>query len=310
MTEKELDLLWNKVLLDIEPQISRANFLTLFKTIKLLSFEDGIVTIGAPSHMIIDLLKKRFTTTIASHIEKHSQKPASLVFTIKTTTIPATEEKPTGPLFSTPEQKIQPYSVGPLPRVRPDYTFETMAVSGSNQLAFITAQTVAKNMGNTYNPLFIYGPVGVGKTHLMQAIANYSYIKDPTQKIVYLTSEEFTNEVVEAIRSNDTARMKRRFRTARLLIIDDVQFIAGKDRVQEELFHTFNILIDNGAQVVLSSDRPPMEIKKLEKRLSSRFSGGLSVDIESPDFELRTAVLLIKAKKYDIDLPIESAKMI
>jgi len=185
-----------------------------------------------------------------------------------------------------------------------------MAVSTSNQLAYVSATTVAKKIGQVYNPLFIYGPVGVGKTHLMQAIANDVYINNPNSKIAYITSEEFTNEVVEAIRTNSTSAMKRRFRGLDLLIIDDIQFVAGKEKVQEELFHTFNILVDNGSQIVLSSDRPPSEIKKVEKRLLSRFSGGLTVDIESPDFELRTAILLIKAKKYGFELNIEIAKRI
>ena len=197
-----------------------------------------------------------------------------------------------------------------LHRVREDYTFQTIAVSSSNQLAYVSASTVAKKIGHSYNPLFIYGPVGVGKTHLMQAIANEVYRNNPDKKIIYITSEEFTNEVVEAIRSNDTARMKRKFRSINLLIVDDVQFFAGKEKVQEELFHTFNILVDEGSQIVLSSDRPPSEIKKLEKRLSSRFAGGLTVDIGEPDFELKTAILLIKAKKYNIDLPIGLAKTI
>ena len=167
-----------------------------------------------------------------------------------------------------------------------------------------------KKIGEAYNPLFIYGPTGVGKTHLMHAIANKVYEETPSKKIIYMTSEDFTNEVVEAIRTNDTAKMKKKFRNVDLLIIDDVQFIVGKQRIQEELFHTFNTLVDKGSQIVLSSDRPPTEIKNIEKRLSSRFAGGLSVDIEPPDFELRTAILLIKAKKFEFDLPIEVAKKI
>jgi chromosomal replication initiator protein len=144
----------------------------------------------------------------------------------------------------------------------------------------------------------------------MHAIANEVYQKQPDSKIIYITSEEFTNEVVEAIRTNETSKMKKRFRSALLLLIDDIQFIEGKERVQEELFHTFNILIDQGSQIVLSSDRPPEEIKRLEKRLSSRFAGGLTVDIETPDFELKTAILLIKARKFGVDLPIEVAKLL
>ncbi|MDO8639882.1 MAG: chromosomal replication initiator protein DnaA, partial [bacterium] len=263
--------------------------------------------VAAPSTMVIDLLNKRFDGLIKKTLDKHMGKDMKVSIIPKSITKSEKQEEKIGPLFIE-EEKAK--TIGHLPRVRSEYTFQNMAVSSSNQLAFISAQTVAKKLGNSYNPLFIYGPVGVGKTHLMQAIANEVYQKDSSKKIIYITSEEFTNEVVEAIRTNDTSKMKKKFRTISLLIIDDIQFIAGKDRVQEELFHTFNILIDNGAQIVLSSDRPPEEIKKLEKRLSSRFAGGLSVDIESPDFELRTAVLLIKAKKYDIDLPIESAKII
>jgi len=302
--------LWKNILGSIETEVSRGNFLTLFKNTALISFEDDIATIAAPSTMIINLIQKRFLTLIKGIFDKQTGRDIDILFVTKT--LPLTTElgkEKDAPLFATAPE-IKPKFIGHLPRVRPDFTFENMAVSSSNQLAFISAQTVSKNIGQTYNPLFIYGPVGVGKTHLMQAIANEVYVKDPARKIIYITSEEFTNEVVEAIRSNQTHQMKKRFRSAVLLIIDDVQFIAGKDKVQEELFHTFNILIDNGAQIVLSSDRPPQEIKKLEKRLSSRFLGGLTVDIEAPDFELKTAILLIKAKKYGVELPIEAAKVI
>lgn len=305
--------LWKKALGEIETEISRANFLTLFKNTVLLSFENDVATIATPSTMIIDLLQKRFYQLIKKTLDKHTGKNINIVFVPKLIAEPSSKTKD-GPLFAQAPQETEKKTDNTmqrqLSRVRPDFTFQTMAVSSSNQLAFVSAQTVAKNLGKSYNPLFIYGPVGVGKTHLMQAIANEVHAGSSNKKVIYITSEEFTNEVVEAIRTNDTARMKKRFRSADLLIIDDVQFIAGKDRVQEELFHTFNILIDNASQVVLSSDRPPSEIQKLEKRLSSRFASGLAVDIESPDFELRTAILLIKAKKYNVDLSMESAKLI
>lgn len=312
MENKDLNNLWKTILGEIETEVSKANFLTLFKTTALLSFEDSVATIATPSNMIIDLLQKRFYQLIKKTLDKHTKEDTNIVFVPKMVNNHDLKEK-NGPLFTITQEGAQEEKRTPikqLTRVRSDFTFQTMAVSSSNQLAYVSAQTVAKNIGHTYNPLFIYGPVGVGKTHLMQAIANEVFQKDPIKKIIYITSEEFTNEVVEAIRTNDTARMKKRFRTVDLLIIDDVQFIAGKDRVQEELFHTFNILIDQGSQIVLSSDRPPNEIKKLEKRLSSRFSAGLTVDIEPPDFELRTAILLIKAKKLGVNLLIESAKLL
>ncbi len=297
---------WKKILAEIQTEISSANFLTLFKNTSLLSFEEGVATIAAPSPMIIDLLNKRFHEVIKKTIDKHAGTDTKIVFVPKTPNTPTTYEP--GPLFSFSDKPKA--TVGHLPRVRPDYTFQAFAVSGTNQLAFVSATTVAEKIGTTYNPLFIYGPVGVGKTHLMHAVANDVYKKTPDKKILYITSEEFTNEVVEAIRGNDTAKMKRKFRNLDLLMIDDIQFIAGKERVQEELFHTFNILVDNRSQIILTSDRQPSELRKVEKRLVSRFSGGLTVDIDSPDYELRCAILLTKAKKFNFDLDIETAKII
>ncbi len=298
--------LWKKILAEIQTEISSANYLTLFKNTSLISLEENVATISAPSTMIIDLLNKRFYDVIKKTVDKHVGSDTKLIFVPKTPALKDNQE--TGPLFSsvsTPKA-----SVGHLPRVRADFTFQNFAVSGTNQLAFVSATTVAEKIGTAYNPLFIYGPVGVGKTHLMQAVANELYGKDPNKKILYITSEEFTNEVVEGIRTNNTASMKRKFRNLDLLMIDDIQFIAGKERVQEELFHTFNILVDNSSQIILTSDRPPAELRKVEKRLVSRFSGGLTVDIDSPDYELRCAILLTKAKKFNFDLDIETAKII
>ena len=302
----EKNILWKKILGEIEIEVSEGKFITLFKPTSLLSFEKNIATVACPSTMIIDLLRKRYYQTIKKTLDKHTGVDSKIVFVPKV--VVRKEKYFESPLFQEAEKKdIVPQK---LARVNPDYTFQTMAVSSTNQLAYVSATTVAEKIGRSYNPLFIYGPVGVGKTHLMQAIANKVYQKDPSAKIIYITSEEFTNEVVAAIRENDTARMKKRFRSVSLLIIDDVQFFAGKEKIQEEIFHTFNILADEGAQMVLSSDRPPSEIKKLEKRLTSRFAGGLTVDIAPPDFELRCAILLIKAKKHGIDLSIDIAKKI
>ncbi len=301
------DKLWKKILGEIEVEVSKANFLTLFKRTALISLEQNVATIAAPSGMIIDLLQRRFYSIIKKIADKHTNLDVKLVFVPKTITDEKKDTK-AGPLFA--EAEIIKKTIGHLPRVRPDFTFENLAVSSSNQLAFVSASTVAKKLGKAYNPLFIYGPVGVGKTHLMQAIANEVYKNQPDKKIIYITSEEFTNEVVEAIRTNATGYLKKKFRNLDLLIIDDIQFIAGKEKVQEELFHTFNVLVDRGAQIALSSDRPPSEMKKTEKRLISRFAGGLTVDIEAPDYELRTAILLIKSGKLGFDLPIEVAKKI
>lgn len=303
----ELEKLWKTILSDVEKEVSKGIFVSFFKNTSLISLEAHEATISAYSAMHINMLQRKHQQLLVDLLKKHTGESVGIRFIVKT---PDTKQsKKELPLLTSSEEP-KPLSLGHLPRVRPDYVFETLAVSDSNNLAFESAKTVARNPGTSYNPLFIYGPVGVGKTHLMQAIANFVYSKNPDVKVVYITSEEFTNEVVEAIRGNDTARMKRKFRSANLLIIDDVQFIAGKEKVQEELFHTFNTLIDAGGQIVLSSDRPPSEIKKLEARLSSRFAGGLTVDIQAPDFELRTAIVLKKAEKMGVAVSIDDAKQI
>jgi len=306
---QDLSKLWQSVLAEMQKSVSQGNFISLFRPTTLISLEGGIATVAAPSTVLADMLQKRFVNDITKHLSVLTKQNIRVLFVVKAPALSKASESKSGPLFHEVPVTV-PLGIGHLPRVRPDYTFSNFAVSSSNQLAFTAAQTVSSQIGKAYNPLFLYGPVGVGKTHLMHAIANDVYQKTPDKKIIYLTSEEFTNEVIEAIRNNDTARMKRRLRSAYLLLIDDIQFIAGKERVQEELFHTFNFLIDNGAQIGLSSDRPPREIKKLETRLSSRFAGGLTVDIEAPDFELKTAILQKKAEKYNQELPIEAAKLI
>lgn len=194
--------------------------------------------------------------------------------------------------------------------LRLDYTFETFAVSSSNEMAHAAATAVSKNPGVAYNPLFLYGGVGVGKTHLMHAIGYNILQHQPTAKIIYCTGEEFTNQIVGAIRNKSTIGFKDRFRNTDILLLDDVQFIAGKDSVQEEFFHTFNALTKNQKQIILTSDRPPHEILLLENRLRSRLEAGLMVDIQQPSFELRTAILLIKSKALHLQLDIEMAKTI
>jgi len=194
--------------------------------------------------------------------------------------------------------------------LRPDYTFETFAVSSTNEMAHAAATAVSQRPGVAYNPLFLYGGVGVGKTHLMHAIAHNVLKANPATKIIYCTSEEFTNEIVSAIQNKKALKFKDKYRKAQVLMIDDIQFIAGKNSVQEEFFHTFNALTQQARQIVLTSDRPPHEINLLEDRLKSRFEAGLMVDIQQPSFELRTAILLIKSKAESLQLPMDIAQQI
>lgn len=190
------------------------------------------------------------------------------------------------------------------------FTFENFAVSATNHIAHAAAMAVAENLGKSYNPLFLYGDVGVGKTHLSQAVANKVFEDNLKKKILFCSSEQFTNDLVEFIREKNTKEFRKKYRNTDILIIDDIQFIAGKTYVQEEFYHTFNTLIHEGGQIILTSDRPPKEIKELEDRLRSRFAGGLIIDIQKPDFELRTAIVLIKARERNIDIDINAAKHI
>lgn len=202
--------------------------------------------------------------------------------------------------------KVRAQQIG----IRPDFTFKTFAVSSSNEMAHAAATNVANNPGTSYNPLFLYGGVGVGKTHLMHAVANHVLQQNPDAEIIYSTGEQFTNEIVKAIRSRNTLQLKNKYRRTGLLLLDDIQFIAGKNSIQEEFFHTFNALTANSAQIILTSDRPPQEISLLEDRLRSRFEAGLMIDIQQPTFELRTAILLVKAQANKLNIPIELAQRI
>lgn len=291
---------------EIEVEVTRGIFISFFKDTELLGIEDDIATIGAPSSMVSDYVEKRYYSLIKRSLDAKTNRNLSLAFSIISPKNEAAKSSP-GPLFKDVER--QSVRKRP-PRIKNDYTFEKFAVSESNQLAFTAAQAVALTPGDKYNPLFLYGTVGVGKTHLMHAIANQVFEQDENSSVLYLTTEEFTNEVVEAIRDRSTTNLRRKFRNVNLLLLDDIQFLSGKEKVQEELFHTFNSLIEKGNQVIFSSDRPPSELKKIEARLASRFEGGLTIDIEPPDFELRTAILLTKSEKFNIPLTLDMAKTV
>lgn len=302
---------WKKVLSEIQLEVSPATFVTLFKKTRLMTVDENVATIGCGSPILSNLIETRYYSLLKKTLDKHLNKNLSLVFKSvasedKKINNEAQKEKPIGPLFTSPPLE----DVIRKARLNIFYTFDNLAVSGTNQLAFAAAQMVAKKMNGIYSPLFIYGGVGVGKTHLMQAVANDILSRKPNTRIVYSMGEEFTNELIFSIRSKNTQIFKDKFRNAQVLLIDDVQFIAGKDTVQEEFFHTFNAIMSQGGQIILTSDKSPSEIKKLERRIASRFEGGLTVDIEPPDFGLRTAIILIKAKIRGINLPIEAAKVL
>jgi len=298
--------LWKSIQEELKISISKAHFQTLLLNTQLLSLENNIATIGCPSGYIIDLIEKRYYSLVKEILDRQTKGNNSLVFTVK----PISSFKgDTGPLFEE-NAGLEAQTPQSTHSLRSDFTFENFAVSSSNQLPFAAATAVAKNPASAYNPLFIWGGVGVGKTHLMQAIGHAILKNNSSTKVFFCPGEEFTNEIIEAIKNKTTNLFRKKFRSIKVLLLDDIQFIAGKVTVQEEFFHTFNAIQREGGQIVLTSDRPPEEISKLEERLKSRFEAGLTVDIPAPDFELRTAILLIKARQRKIDLKMDLAQLI
>lgn len=305
--------LWQAALGELELFISKASFVTWFKSTSILSHENKKVVIGVPNGFTQEWLKNKYhkeilraLKNIVGEIEEveyyigqkntiHPQRPASAPAATPTTS----------PNFSVPTTS-KDYSA-PLNR---EYTFENYIVGPNNELAYAACQAVSKDPGKNYNPLFIYGGVGLGKTHLLQSVANAVLKQDPTKKIKYASSEKFTNELIEAISGKNTKGFKNMYREIDILIIDDIQFLAGKEKTQEEFFHTFNTLYETGKQIVLSSDRPPKAIAALEERLRSRFEGGMIADVGLPDYEMRLAILKNKAKEKKFDIPDDSLNYI
>jgi len=274
----------------------------LLKYAKIISIDDEKIVLSVVSSGPYDFLTKR-VGEIEQQFFNFSQKKIKLDFIIK----PPTKKNIIAPLLSF-EPSIE--DVFAKAGLHKKYNFDNFAVSTSNQVAYAAAQAVVKNLGSAYNPLFLYGGVGVGKTHIAQSVAKKILEEDQNKKIYFCPGDNFTNELIESIRGKTTGRFRQKYRYLNLLIIDDIQFIAGKNAVQEEFFHTFNAIVSSGGQIILTADRPPNEIKNLEDRLLSRFLGGLTVDIQDPDFELRSAILLIKAKEKNIDIDIEAVKII
>lgn len=308
--------LWKIVLEELRLSLSAANFNTWFSGSDLVGFKNSgegvVVVIGFPSAFLKETAESRYGQQIKEILERRLKKNCQLVFEVKKNEILKKEE--TGPLFE--ETKGEGEMVSGEEELikrsflRPDFTFDNFAVSATNQMAYAAAVAVAKSPGRAYNPLFLYGGVGVGKTHLVQAIGIEALKALPRTRLIYCMGEEFTNEIIEAIRRRTTDEFKKKYRGAAILLIDDVQFIAGKTAVQEEFFHTFNAVLRGGGQVVLTSDRPPKEISRLEERLRSRFEGGLIIDVPPPDFELRCAILLIKTKQKEVELSMEAVQMV
>jgi chromosomal replication initiator protein len=292
---------WQTVLGELEVSLSKANFTTWFKNTRLLSLKDGEVIIGVPNIFTKEWLENKYNKQISDALHKALPEVKTITYRVGTT-IPKEEVIEEIETIEKEEKRLEKES-DELFISR--YSFDSFVVGDTTKLAFAAAQSVAKNPGATYNPLFIYGGVGLGKTHLMQAIANEILRKDPKKKIEYVSSEKFTTDFIASLNKQSNG-FKDKYRGVDVLLIDDMQFLAGKEQTQVEFFHTFNALHQTGKQIVIASDRPPKSIPTLEERLRSRFEWGLIVDIQPPDLETRIAILELKSKAKGFHIPLEA----
>ncbi|MEK7209598.1 MAG: chromosomal replication initiator protein DnaA [Patescibacteria group bacterium] len=295
------DELWQSALAEIELSLSKPNFVTWFRNTSLASKKDGVAFVSTPSTFIKEWLEDKYNLLILKTLRGISNDIKDVKFVIKPIT--AAEESRTtkkkevlSPILLTDHQLNLSESGTPdkETNLNSKYTLDSFIVGSSNQLANAAAVSVSKNMGTAYNPLFIYGGVGLGKTHLLQAIGNEVIKTNPKNKVRYMSSEKFLGDLINSIRNRTVEKFKEEYKKINLLIVDDIQFIAGKEKTQEEFFHIFNELYANNNQIVLSSDRPPKAIPTLEERLRSRFEGGMIADITPPDYETRVAILKAK----------------
>lgn len=301
---EQLPALWKNTLDIIETKISKPSFETWLKSTQISSLENNDLTIIAPNEFARDWLESRYSTLIQDTLYELVGEKLNIKFIIPPSSSELddmiSEPKVSKKVISSQnnEDDSQPKSI-----LNPKYVFDTFVIGSGNRFAHAASLAVAEAPAKAYNPLFIYGGVGLGKTHLMHAIGHYVIEHNPNTKVLYISSEKFTNEFINSIRDNNPIEFRNKYRNIDVLLIDDIQFLSGKEGTQEEFFHTFNALHEADKQIIISSDRPPKEITTLEDRLRSRFEGGLITDIQPPDLETRIAILIKKAKAENLDIP-------
>ncbi len=291
--------IWEDVLEYVEEHIPEVEFRTWFTQVRPLGIENGTFTIGVPHSFARDWLKSHYGELIEEALGELGASSPRVGFQV--VTFPRGEQQD---MFSAPP-KPEDLARRASTRLNPKYVFSNFVVGPNNNLAHAAALAVAEAPGRAYNPLFIYGEAGLGKTHLMHAVGHAVSERYPTLQVEYATTEAFTNDLINAIREDRMAAFRDRYRSVDLLLIDDVQFIAGKERTQEEFFHTFNSLYESGKQIILSSDRPPKDIPTLDNRIRSRFEWGLITDIHPPELETRIAILTMNAEYRGVKIPSE-----
>jgi chromosomal replication initiator protein len=293
-------LIWENALKLIKEELAEVSFNTWFKVIQPVEITDDHILLCAPTDFIKKILEARYITLIFNALEQVTSREYEI-------TIILPEEKDSGISEKNTKQRDDNGTLASgIGMLNPKYTFDTFVIGNSNRFAHAASLAVSEAPAKSYNPLFLYGGVGLGKTHLMHAIGHYILRNNPKTRVVYTTSEKFTNDLINSIRDDKNVEFRNRYRTTDVLLVDDIQFIADKERTQEEFFHTFNSLYEASKQIIISSDRPPKEIPTLEDRLRSRFEWGLICDIQPPDFETRIAILKKKAKIEAITIPDEA----
>ena len=289
---------WKAVLEVIEPETSPVGYSTWFKETRLISIEGNLMVIEVQNQFNQDILSTRYLPLIKNSAAQVLNREYDFEFVLPNLSDSSNLEK----LSIKQRDKLQD-PLNTQSNLNPRYTFDTFVVGNSNRLAHAAALAVAESPAKAYNPLFLYGGVGLGKTHLMHSIAHYIASQNANSKILYASSEKFTNELINSIRDDKNEAFRNKYRNIDVLLIDDIQFVVGKERTQEEFFHTFNTLHDANKQIIISSDRPPKEIETLEERLRSRFEWGLIADIQAPDLETRIAILRKKAELEGLSVP-------
>jgi chromosomal replication initiator protein len=328
--------LWQAALEDLQRNLSRANFETWLRNTQVVEFEDDCATIGAPNTFAVEQLRNKFAVPIQQTLSVIAGRPIAVQFAViqgeqatrsrrsqrqrKQTGTSENEHTHNGwsqservtPIETPPDLAARQLELTSKPEhgLNPKYVFENFVVGSSNQLAHAAAMAVADRPAETFNPLFLYGGVGLGKTHLLHAIGHRAWSRKTDLSIKYVSSESFMNDLIHAIRQQKTDEFRNRYRTIDILMIDDIQFIAGKESTQEEFFHTFNALHQAGKQVIISSDRPPKSIPTLHDRLRSRFEGGLIADLQPPDVEMREAIIAEKGRALGQEVPSEVVQYI
>ncbi len=290
--------LWKSVLGQIEFEVSRANFATWFKHTSIHGIDDGIATIAVPNAFAKEWLEKKFHKNIIKSLRSTMPEIRNASYVVSSANAPLSapiKKKPEPEEILEEQLEFKEFSVDRDTNLNPKYTFESFVIGTFNEFAHAAGVSITKTLGTLYNPFFVYGGVGLGKTHLLHAIGNKVKKDHPNFKVLYITSERFVNELVSVLQNREPIHnFKEKYRNVDLLIIDDIQFIAGKAKSEEEFFHTFNSLYENGKQIIFSSDKPPKSIQNLEERLRSRLEAGLTADISEPEYEARLAILKLK----------------